>query len=157
MWNYFLLLHTWSCILSLNLQATLAKLRLQPLCHWSYSYDVEVVIFAVDHLTAVLDQFWESSLCFLQVSFWVTREILNANTTKKRAEIISHFIRISKVFFYFWFYFHLKFCSIWRLNRSKCFLKFDWRMIWKALWSIESLIVDDWSQKCWKVDWCFFS
>ena len=34
---------------------------------------------------------------FSQVSFWVTREILNANTTKKRAEIISHFIRISKV------------------------------------------------------------
>eukprot|EP00112_Aurelia_sp_Birch-Aquarium-sp1_P009547 Seg2088.3 transcript_id=Seg2088.3/GoldUCD/mRNA.D3Y31 product="Ras-specific guanine nucleotide-releasing factor RalGPS2" protein_id=Seg2088.3/GoldUCD/D3Y31 len=33
---------------------------------------------------------------FNHVSFWVTREILNANTQKKRAEIISHFIRISK-------------------------------------------------------------
>ena len=40
---------------------------------------------------------WLIPVCVFQVNFWVQREILNCQTLKTRADVLSHFIKIAKV------------------------------------------------------------
>jgi len=35
--------------------------------------------------------------CWIQVNFWVQKEILSGKTMKSRGEILAHFIKIAKV------------------------------------------------------------